>query len=137
MISRVPLFAELDAGEIADVMQLLRAHLAETGEVIVREGDHAHSMYFIAAGEVEVAVDKKKVKLGAGQFFGEVAVLRGERRSGTAVALSRTNLLALSAQDLHALMKRDSRIAKRIKDVVEKRTGKKVRSSKADPDKAK
>ena len=137
MISRVPLFAELDAGEIADVMQLLRAHLAETGEVIVREGDHAHSMYFIAAGEVEVAVDKKKVKLSAGQFFGEVAVLRGERRSGTATALSRTNLLALSAQDLHALIKRDSRIAKRIKDVVEKRTGKKVRPSKADPDKAK
>ena len=137
MIARVPLFAELDAGEIADVMQLLRAHLAETGEVIIREGDHAHSMYFIAAGEVEVAVDKRKVKLGAGQFFGEVAVLRGERRSGTAVALSRTNLLALSAQDLHALMKRDSRIAKRIKDVVEKRTGKKMRSSKSDPGKAK
>jgi voltage-gated potassium channel len=82
-------------------------------------------------------VDKKKVKLGAGQFFGEVAVLRGERRSGTATALSRTNLLALSAQDLHALMKRDSRIAKRIKDVVEKRTGKKVRPSKTAPYKAK
>lgn len=132
MIAKVPLFAELDAGEIADVSELLRAHLAEPGEVIAREGDHAHSMYFIAAGEVEVALGKKKVKLGVGQFFGEVAVLRRERRTGTATALTRTNLLALSAQDLHALMKRDPRIAERIKDTVEKRTGKKVDPSRAD-----
>jgi len=126
MIARVPLFTELDAGEIADIMQILRAQLVEPGEVIVREGDHAHSMYFIAAGEVEVAVDNKKLQLGTGQFFGEMAVLRRARRSGTVTALTRTNLLALSAQDLHALMKRDRRIAERIRDVVEKRTGRKV-----------
>lgn len=126
MIARVPLFAELDAAEIADIMKLLRAQLVEEGEVIVREGDHAHSMYFIAAGSVEVHLDNKKMRLETGQFFGEVAVLKKERRSGTAVALTRTNLLALAAQDLHALMKRDKRIAERIKDVVEKRTGHKV-----------
>ncbi len=83
--------------------------------MIVREGDHAHSMYFIAAGEIEMALEKKKVKLGEGQFFGEVAVLRKVRRSGTATALTRCNLLVLAAQDLHALMKRDRRIAERIK----------------------
>jgi voltage-gated potassium channel len=126
MIAKVPLFAELDAVEIADVSELLRAQLVEAGEVIVREGDRAHSMYFIAAGEVEVAIGKKKVKLEVGQFFGEVAVLKNERRSSTATALRRTNLLVLAAQDLHALMQRDPRIAGRIKDVVEKRTGKKV-----------
>jgi voltage-gated potassium channel len=126
MIAKVPLFAELDAGEIADIMEILRAQLAEPGEVIVREGDHAHSMYFIAAGEVEVALGKKKVRLGTGQFFGEVAVLSGSRRSGTATAITRSNLLALSAPDLRALMKRDPRIAKRVKDVAENRTGKKV-----------
>jgi voltage-gated potassium channel len=79
-----------------------------------------------------VALEKKKLRLGTGQFFGEVAVLRRARRSGTVTALSRTNLLALSAQDLHALMKRDSRIAERIKDVVEKRTGRKLTSSRGD-----
>ena len=126
MIAKVPLFAELDAGEIADIMEILRAQLVESGEVIVREGEHAHSMYFIAAGEVEMAIGKKRVRLGAGQFFGEVAVLSGSRRSGTATAVTRCNLLALSAPDLHALMKRDPRIAKRVKDVAENRTGKKV-----------
>jgi voltage-gated potassium channel len=128
MISRVPLFAELDAAEISDVMELLRAQVAEPGEVVVREGEAAHSMYFIAAGDVEITFKGKKepVRLGVGQFFGEVAVLRRTRRSATVVALSRTNLLVLDAHDLHALMRRDQRIAKRIKDVVEKRVGKRV-----------
>ncbi len=132
MIARVPLFAELDAGEIADIMQLLRAQLVETGQVIVREGDHAHSMYFIAAGEVEVAIKKKRLQLGTGQFFGEVAVLRRSRRSATATALTRCSLLVLSAQDLHALMQRDPRVAARIKDVVEKRVGREVVSPRGD-----
>ena len=89
----------------------------------MRAGDPAHSMYFIAAGEVEVALKKERLRLGVGQFFGEVAVLRRARRSATATALTRTNLLVLAAQDLHALMQRDSRIAERINDVVEKRVG--------------
>lgn len=124
MIARVPLFAELDASEIADVMELLRARVAEPGEVIVREGEAAHSMYFIAEGHVDVALKKGElVRLGQGQFFGEVAVLRRAPRSATATAVGRTSLLVLDADDLHALMKRDKRIAERVKDVVEKRVG--------------
>ncbi len=123
MIARVPLFAELDATEIAGIMELLRAQLVEPGEVIVREGDAAHSMYFIAAGGVEVALKGRKMRLGVGQFFGEVAVLRRGRRSATATAMTRTSLLVLSAHDLHALMNRDTRVAARIKDVVDKRSG--------------
>ena len=132
MIARVPLFAELDAAAISDIMGLLRAQVAEAGETIVRAGDPAHSMYFIAAGEVEVALKKEMLRLGVGHFFGEVAVLRRARRSATATALTRTNLLVLSAQDLHALMQRDPRIAARIKDMVEKRVGRDVVSPKGD-----
>ncbi len=123
MIARVPLFAELDAAEISDIMGLLRARVVEAGQVIVHAGDPAHSMYFIAAGEVEVALKKEKAAARVGQFFGEVAVLRRVRRSATATALTRTNLLVLDAQDLHALMERDPRIAERINEVVETRVG--------------
>jgi len=134
MISRVPLFAELDAAEISDIMELLRAQVAEPGEVIVREGDAAHSMYFIAAGDVEIALKGKKdpLRLSVGQFFGEVAVLRRARRSATVIALTRTNLLVLDAHDLHALMQRDPRIASRIDEVVEKRVGSGAVSPKGD-----
>jgi voltage-gated potassium channel len=132
MIARVPLFAELNAAEISDIMGLLRARVVEAGQVIVHAGDPAHSMYFVAAGEVEVALKNERVRLGPGQFFGEVAVLRKARRSATAVALMRTNLLVLDAQDLHALMERDPRIAERIKEVVAKRVGRGVVSPKGD-----
>jgi len=134
MISRVPLFAELDAAEISDIMGLLRAQVVEPGEVIVRKGDAAHSMYFIAAGEVEIVLKGKKepIRLGVGQFFGEIAVLRRSRRSATVIALARTNLLVLDAHDLHALMQRDLRIAMRIKDVVDKRVGSEVVSANGD-----
>ena len=132
MIARVPLFAGLDAGEISDIMQLLRAQVVEQYQVIVRAGEPAHAMYFIAAGEVEVALPHTHVRLGTGQFFGEVSVLRRARRSATVTALMRTNLLVLDAQDLHALMQRDSRIAHRIKEVVKKRVGREVVSPKGD-----
>lgn len=133
MVARVPLFAELDAAEIADVIELLRARVAEPGEVVIREGEHAHSMYFIAEGKVDVALNKREtVRLGQGQFFGEVAVLRRAPRSATATAVGRTSLLVLDADDLHALMKRDKRIAERIEDVVEKRVGRREAAAKVE-----
>jgi len=132
MIARVPLFSELDAAAISDIMELLRAQVAEAGQTIVRAGDPAHSMYFIAAGEVEVALRKERLRLGVGQFFGEVAVLKRVHRSATATALTRTSLLVLDAEDLHALMERDPRIAKRINEVVNTRLGREVVSRKGD-----
>lgn len=133
MVAKVPLFSELDAGEIANVMELLRAQVAEPGEAIIREGEVAHAIYFIADGKVEVALKKREnAVLGPGQFFGEVAVLRRGRRSATAVALTRVSLLVLSAQDLHALMRRDDRIAARIQDTVKKRVGEEVPPADAD-----
>ena len=132
MVARVPLFSELDAAAISDIMELLRAQVAEAGQTIVRAGDPAHSMYFIAAGEVEIALKKERLRLGVGQFFGEVAVLKRVHRSATATALTRTSLLVLDAEDLHALMERDPRIAKRINEVVNTRLGREVVSRKGD-----
>ncbi len=54
MLARVPLFAHLSASEIADIMRLLRSRTIEQGDVLVRRGDRASSMYFITAGEVEI-----------------------------------------------------------------------------------
>jgi voltage-gated potassium channel len=123
MVARVPLFAELQASDIADIMSLLRAQQVEAGVVIARRGDPAHSMYFVAGGEVEIHLKRERIRLGAGHFFGEVAALRRARRSATTIAVTRTSLLVLDARDLHALMDREPRIAERIRDVVRSRIG--------------
>ncbi len=132
MVARVPLFAKLNAREIADIMRLLRAEQIEPGTVIARRGEHAHSMYFIAGGEVEIELENRRLRLGAGHFFGEIAALRQARRSATITAVARTSLLALDAHDLHALMEREPRVAEHIHAVVRTRVGREIMTSKGD-----
>ncbi len=122
MIARVPLFATLDASEIAEIMHFLRAQTVPAHTVIVRRGDEARSMYFVAAGEVEVELPHDTVRLGEGQFFGEIAVLRDTRRSATIRTTLQSKLLILDAQDLRMLMARNSEIRKRVEQVIARRS---------------
>jgi len=132
MVARVPLFAGLDAAAIAEIMRLLRAQTVEAGELIVRRGDNAHSMYFVAGGEVGIDLNGKHIRLGVGHFFGEIAVLRRARRSATVTAMTRTNLLVLDASDFHALMEQEPQIAARVDAVVRDRVGREVVSPRGD-----
>ena len=71
MVSRVPLFRELDADDVAQIMRFLRSHTAEPGEIVVRRGDIGHSMYFIASGQIELErPNHEKALIGEGDFFG-------------------------------------------------------------------
>ena len=121
MLARVPLFAHLRAAEIADIMRLLRTQTIETGEILVRRGEPASSMYFIAAGEVEIELPAQRVRLANGSFFGEIALLQRTQRSGTVTALRKSNLLALDAQDFHALIARAPKLAAHVQEVVKAR----------------
>ncbi|MCP4617170.1 MAG: cyclic nucleotide-binding domain-containing protein [Bradyrhizobium sp.] len=121
MLARVPLFSHLGAAEIADIMRLLRAQTIEAGEVLVRRGDVASSMYFITAGEVEIDLPNQRVRMSDGTFFGEIALLRRTNRSGTVTATRRTHLLALDAQDFHALIARLPQLAAHVRETAEAR----------------
>jgi voltage-gated potassium channel len=123
MVARVPLFADLNASDIADILRLLRAQMVEAGRVVVRRGEPATCMYFIAGGAVEVELPNQRVRLGVGQFFGEIALLRRSNRSATVTAVTRTNLLALDAHDFHALMERAPGMAEHINEVARSRLG--------------
>lgn len=121
MLARVPLFSHLGAAEIADIMRLLRAQTIEAGEVLVRRGEVASSMYFITTGEVEIDLPKQRVRLTDGTFFGEIALLRRTNRSGTVTATRKTRLLALDAQDFHALIARLPTLAAHVRETAEAR----------------
>ena len=121
LVARVPLFSELLASEIAQIMNLLRAQKAEPGAVIVKRGEPAHSMYLIAAGEVEIRLAHSRIRLEPGQFFGEIAALRRTLRSATVTATKPTSLLVLDAGDLALLMESNPRIAARVNDVARHR----------------
>jgi len=121
MLAKVPLFARLSAAEIADIMRLLRAQTIEAGEVLVRRGEPASSMYFITAGEVEIELPSQHVRLSDGTFFGEIALLRRTRRSGTVTAKRKTRLLVLDAGDFHALIERMPALAAHVRKTAQAR----------------
>jgi CPA2 family monovalent cation:H+ antiporter-2 len=58
-------------------------------------------MYFIAAGAVEVKLDHKAIRLEAGSFFGEMALLSGERRIADVVAIDFCEFLVLKRRDFN------------------------------------
>lgn len=132
MLARVPLFSHLSATEIADIMRLLRARSIESGEILVRRGDAASSMYFITAGEVEIELPSQRVRLADGTFFGEIALLHRTKRSGTVTATRKTRLLALDAQDFHALIERMPALAAHVQKTAKARIADSAEAAKGD-----
>jgi voltage-gated potassium channel len=132
LVARIPLFSQLSATQIADVMKILRAQKVDKGAIIARRGEPAHSMYLIVDGEVEIRLSHKRVKLSAGDFFGEIAALHQTRRSATVQALQSTRLLALDASDLHSLMDSEPQIASRIWDAARARLGSELDKTSSD-----
>lgn len=116
MVARVPIFSELAAQDVGEIMRLLRSRSCEAGEIVCRRGEEAHAMYFIAAGQVEISL-KEPAILNTGDFFGEAAALKRRRRTATVRALTASKLLVLEAADLHHLMERNPAMASRIEHV--------------------
>lgn len=103
-VARVPLFAGLDATAIADIARLLKRQVVPARFAVVRRGEPADAMFFIMSGQVEVDVQPQPIRLGAGQFFGEIALLRATVRNATVTALSECHLLSLGVTDFHGLL---------------------------------
>src|SRR5258708_14870974 len=105
-VSKVPFFASLGPAAIADVTHVLRTMDLPPRTMIVRKGQPGDCMYFIASGEVEVDLPGKKVKLGEGDFFGEMALLGNRQRSANISTTQLSRLLVLDLVDFHVLMAR-------------------------------
>ena len=104
-LKRVSLFAHTPDDVLAAVAQLVREEAADTGSVIVREGEPGEEMYVIASGRVDVQRGGHVLNgLGDGDVFGEMAVLDPGPRSATVIALEPTHLLVLDQAPLHDLL---------------------------------
>jgi voltage-gated potassium channel len=114
LVSKVPFFAALGPAAIADVTHMLRTMDLPPRAVIVRKGQAGDCMYFIAAGEVEVDLPGKKVRLGEGAFFGEMALLGNRQRSADISTTQLSKLLVLDLVDFHVLMARHPDLAETI-----------------------
>lgn len=89
------------------------------GQTVFDEGDLGDHIYVIQSGEVEltregVSGHRTVARLGAGDFFGELGVVLGERCTTRAVAVSVTRVLELDRETLEAMCLDQPQIAIRM-----------------------
>jgi voltage-gated potassium channel len=123
LVAKVPLFRTLDAARIAAVASVLESRRAERGERLIRKDDHADSMYFIVSGEVEVDQENNapKGRLGAGDFFGEIALIADRTRTATITTLSVCRLLVLHKDDFEGFMETHPDLKEAVRAAARKR----------------
>ena len=100
LLRSIPIFTPLTGPSIEQLAGRLVPLRVDKDTVIVREGDAGDRFYVVSRGEVAVSVDGEVVsKLGPGDSFGEIALIRDVPRTATAVALSDVTLYALERED--------------------------------------
>ena len=112
----VPLFSSLDSKATAELGEYLTIHDYPRSATIFRRGDPGDSMYLIDVGKVRISVTDADgavvtlAELGAGDFFGEMAMLDGQGRSANAIATEDARLAKLTRDDFLSFMRSDPRV---------------------------
>jgi ABC-type multidrug transport system ATPase subunit/CRP-like cAMP-binding protein len=121
-LRRVGLFHDASPTLLAHVAAALRPLRAEPGMVICREGEIGDQFFLIDTGTLTVTIEAggrnaELAQLGPGEFFGELALLRGGaqqemgRRTGTVTARTAAQLWSLGTADFRELLAREPQIA--------------------------
>lgn len=121
LISKVPIFAPLTEDARDALARLLRPRFAVPAERLIRDGDAADAMYFLSSGTVEVRVANNRFRLGAGDFFGEMGLVTGQRRQGDVYAIGYCQLLVLKDADFQKVLRENPELQERIDTVTSER----------------
>jgi monovalent cation:H+ antiporter-2, CPA2 family len=78
-------------------------------------------MYFISSGAVEVQVNDRTIRLEPGAYFGEMALLSGERRAADIVAVDFCQFLVLDRRDFNQFMSRHPAVRAAVAAIAEQR----------------
>jgi voltage-gated potassium channel len=114
LVSKVPFFQTLDPAAFTEITHMLRRVEVPARTAIIRRGRVGDCMYFIAEGEVQVEVSPAPVRLSAGAFFGEMALLGDLVRSANVSTTEPSTLLILDLADFRTLMAHHPELARAI-----------------------
>lgn len=111
MLAGIPLFAGLSRRHLGRVGTIASTKRYAAGSPLVRVGKPADAFYVILDGKARVEVPGRTVELTAGDFFGEMALLDGEPRSATVVAVGEVYALTISRTKFLKLLEAEPKIA--------------------------
>ena len=126
LLRSVPFFNDLNAEEANDVISMLKKHNVAADEIIIKENDTDKTFYIILRGVIRVYKENDVIKedtatLMAGDFFGEMSLLYGTKRTASCVAITPSILYTLSEDDFKEILKKFPRIQEKILEEANRR----------------
>jgi uncharacterized membrane protein len=110
MLAEIPMFSLLDHDERSTLAELMKEESFAAGKTIYTVGDQGDSLYIVRRGRVQVFVeddageDIVTGEAGVGDVFGEISMLDGGPRTGTALTVEATELFQLDRASLQNLV---------------------------------
>ncbi len=128
LIDDVEVFQPFGAQEKHHVCQNLRHLILEPERMVMHQGDQGDSLFIVAGGAlvVEMEMDDGNVievgRLGAGDFFGEAALLTGEPRGATVRTITQSQILEITKDDIAPIIREFPGIAEDLSKILTRRT---------------
>ena len=117
--ANLPIFSEINQLMLRELMIESTIHTPKAGDIIFEKNDYTNSFFTIVEGEIGIRVNpadpNQLVTLKQGEFFGEMGLLSGRRRSATVVAKTACVLVETPRRAMIKLIKSDSSV-KRVMD---------------------
>lgn len=132
MLRCVDFLAPLAEADFRLLAEGTRAVIYAKGQEVVRQGEDGDEFYLALDGELEVtksAPDEKAVVVGtlrSGDFFGEMAMLSGEKRTATVRALKDSTLAVVDREHFRRVLLAKPELAARISEVLAERVARGV-----------
>jgi CRP/FNR family transcriptional regulator, cyclic AMP receptor protein len=113
VLAKLPLFAGVPARHVRRIAALGSAASFAAKTRIVSAGDPGDAFYVLLAGRAEVQRGRGRpaIEIGAGDYFGEMALLDGAPRSATVVAKTETICLLLARKQFEKVLKEEPAVA--------------------------
>lgn len=123
LITSTALFADCTAEEVAEVAAIADEFDFRPGRALTREDTEGNEFLVIIDGTAEVRRGPDVVAtLGAGDWFGEVALLTGERRNATVVAATTVHALVIEGHRFRTLLQHAPDVRAKVERVLAERS---------------
>ena len=115
LLADLSIFAGAPPFAIEGIASACREVRVPAGAVVIRAGDPADALFVIVGGSAVVTAASGAVlaTLGAGDYFGEIGIVKGVPRTATVTAATGSTLVRIEAEDFLALI-RDGAVARGV-----------------------